>query len=318
LGKNKENDMRNLTKFFFLNCIFMFVLLASCSNQIKNDSVSTLQDSKTPNSHYIVNFPVMAGDVPNVTFELAVPKLVWPDGLNIYKNNRQIDINREYLLTMGTKFGMNGDVLEGNDLFTLVDNSTDASLEVYKSTGTFNYIIDSKLFPKEKPVLPSNEEAKNIAMDFLAKRGLLPEGDVASTVDESASSSYGTAHLLVHFTHAIDILGPGTKRGVRIGNEGEVIAVFVNPTNPSNMSVQEVAPAKDMNTAYQEMQTLKKFSMPLATQKVKITDVKTLYWLEPITKYQEYVVPIYGFVGEAFDYSGKQIGGFMGYAHAVN
>ena len=229
------------------------------------------------------------------------------------------EITTEYIAELGAKLGMTGEVNQGDEGFSIQDKTTGATLDVSKATGTINYSVDSKLYPKEKPVLPSDEEARKIAMDFLSSRGLLPEGDIASTVGRGSSTGYGTAHLVVGFTHAVNITGPGSKRGVRIGDGGEVIAVFINPTNPLNLPVEEIAPAKSLNAAYQEIQTGKTTCIiPDNTRKVKITDVKISYWLEKIDKGQEYVIPVYIFGGTCFDNSDKQTGSFMGYVKAVN
>jgi len=248
---------------------------------------------------------------------LSIPQPNLPDKVKIYKMVRP-EITTEYLVSLGVKFGLKGEVQQDNDAASIQDKESGATLGISKITGTIDYKVSSKFYPKEKPNLPSDEEAKKIAMDFLSERSLLPEGDVASTVNRQATTSYGTAHLLVSFTHAIDITGPGAKHGVRIGNNGEVIAVFINPTNPLNLPVQEIATPKSINAAYQEMQVSQNYLMSLKTQKVKVTTVKIAYWLESVDKGQEYIVPVYVFGGQCFDNSGKQVGIFTGYAQAVD
>jgi hypothetical protein len=297
--------------------IIICILLTSCSTAVANISSSSSQVASTPEIKYTVNFSQMAGDVPEVTFEMAIARTDWPEKLKIYKMVKLADITTEYVKTLGARFGLTGYMLQGDNLFTLVAEDNDTSLEVYKSTATFHYRIASKLYPHEKPVLPSDEEAKKIAMDFLSTRGLLPEGDVASTIYRG-TTGYGTAHLLVGFTHRVNLAGPGAKHGVRIGNNGEVIDVFINPINPLNLPVQEIAPAISINEAFKEMKSLKKYYVPLETRNVTITEIKIAYFLEPIDTYQDYIVPVYVFGGQCFDNSGQQIGNFSGYAHAVD
>jgi hypothetical protein len=296
--------------------LLVALLLTGCSTAAANISSSSSQVASTPEIKYTVNFSQIAGEVPPVTFEMAIARTDWPEKLKIYKMVKP-EITIKYVTELSSKFGITGEIIQGEGGFSIQDKDVGSYFDIYRQTGTIWYKVASKLYPHEKPVLPSDEEAKKIAMDFLSTRGLLPEGDVASKVSIGGSSGY-PAHLLVHFSHVIDIAGPGAKHGVRIGNNGEVIDVFINPINPLNLPVQEIAPAISVNEAFKEMKSLKKYYVPLETRNVTITEIKIAYFLEPIDTYQEYIVPVYVLGGQCFDKSGQQIGNFSGYAHAVN
>jgi hypothetical protein len=311
--------MLKLVSSILIAAILTLVVLTGCSMQMASRSVSPTTASVPPTSKYAIDFPAPAGGLPEVTFELTVSQSDLPAQLTVYRMLKP-EITAEYFDTLVAKFGMNGEIKRSETGgFSIKDSNSGAYLDVYGATGTVMYTMDSKLYPKEKPVLPSDEEAKVIATDFLSETGLLLEGDVASTVSKGGTSAaYGTAHLLVGFTHAFERAGPGAKCGVRIGNNGEVVAVFVNPTNPLKMPVEEGVPIKPMEQAVEQMQTSYSYLLPLEARKVKITGAKIAYWLEPIDKGQEYIVPVYIFKGRCFDQNDQQTeGSFQGYAQAV-
>jgi len=320
--------MKRLT--IFCLCIFiLWAFVASCTVQTTHIS-SPIQTSGafdisntptplgTPNPKYKVVLPLEAGGpVPDIEFDLSDTKFDLPVNLKIYRNVKP-DITAEYMQSLCAKFGINKDIGPGGEGgFSIRDESSGANLWVYSATGTFRYFNMSKLYPKEKPLLPSDEEAKKIAMNFLTERGLLPEGDVASGIQVGGTSSYGPAHLLVSFSHAVEIQGPGAKHGVRIGNNGEVIDVFINPTNPLVLPVEELAPAKSLKEACDELFASKTYVAPENSRSAKITGVKVVYWLESIDTFQEYIVPIYRLDGECFDKSGNSAGGFAGRVPAL-
>jgi hypothetical protein len=136
------------------------------------------------------------------------------------------------------KFGLTEGIYEGDE--TIVAGDKDGRvLRNYKATGTVEFNWSSHLFwgggtPGDglKFSLPSDEEAMKIAQNFLAEVGLLPEGDVASRVVGRTASGDSVGHLIVTFTHLVHLAGLGVWRSVRIGNNGEIVEVNVNPINP--------------------------------------------------------------------------------------
>jgi hypothetical protein len=294
--------MRKIISFLLVT-ILSLIILSGCSAhaEIKSSSKYTISGISRP-----------LGTAPAVSFELAAPLPDFPDKLQVYKMVKP-EVNEEYVKALGAKFGLIGEISEGTENYLLRDNQTQTSLEVYKPTGTFWYHLRSYLrIPSEEiiknpPVLPSDAEALKIATDFLVERDLLPKGDVAYRVDVGARFGEIPTLLLVIFKHEIEINGPGARHGVRIGDGGKVVEVFINPTNPLVLPTLEMVAVKSIEQAYQEMLTNRNFHAPSMAQKVKIDNVTVAYWLEAIGQGQEYVAPVYKFQGACFDASDKQL-----------
>jgi hypothetical protein len=175
------------------------------------------------------------------------------------------------------------------------------------------------VYPNEKPILPSGDESIKIAMKFLTEKGLLPEGRIADRAEVGGTKNGYPAHLLVSFTSDIHATGPGARMGVRVGNDGEIVEVFINPVNPSKLPVREIVALRPMDESLSQMETDKKYYVPDQTKKVHIDSVSIAYWLEPIDKGQDYVVPVYVFKGYCVDTSGKRLDEiFTGISEAVN
>jgi hypothetical protein len=298
----KEKSMRIIISFLLI-AISGLIMLSGCSTQ---EAISS-----TP-KYTISGVSRALGTVPSVSFELNSPLPDFPDKLQVYKMVKP-EINEEYVKAIGAKFGLTGDISEGTKNYLLSNNQPRTCLEVYKPTGTLWYHalsyfeIPSKEIIENPPVLPPDAEALKIATDFLTERGLLPQGDVAYRVDIGDSFGEIPTNLLVSFKHAVQITGPGARHGVRIGDGGKVVEVFINPTNPLVLPPLEMVAVKPVKQAYQEMETNKSYHAPSMAQKVKIDNVAVAYWLEAIGQGQEYVAPVYVFKGTCLDADGNQL-----------
>lgn len=284
------------------NCILVLIvslaMLYGCS--------TPKQEAQLDECYRITPPPPVEGTVQRVKFELAAPLTEFPDAMQVYEMVKPA-VTEDYVLALATKFGLKGELSSGEDTFLISDNETDTILQVYKATGTFRYGSPSKMYPGGTPNLPSDEEALKIATDFLVQRDLLPRGDVASKVTAGGKANGVTTHLLVSFDHTVGITGPGARHGVRIGDGGEVIQVFINPTNPLDLPPHAMMKVKSSEQAFEEMKAERRYYAGTETQKVVIDSVFVAYWLEPIDEGQEYVVPAYVFKGRCFDTAGKQL-----------
>lgn len=292
--------MRKIISFLLIT-ISVLILISGCSTKEATSS--------TP-KYTISGISRPLGEAPSVSFGLSSPLPDFPEKLQVYKMVKP-EVNEEYVRALGAKFGMTGEISEGTENYLLRDNQTQTSLEVYKPTGTFWYHLRSYLripsaeFIKNPPVLPPDTEALKIATDFLVERELLPKGDAAYRVDVGARFGDIPTLLLVSFQHAIEITGPGSRHGLRIGDGGKVVEVFINPTNPLVLPPLEMVTVKSVEQAYQEMLTNKNFHAPSMARTVKIDSVSVAYWLEAIGKGQEYVAPVYIFKGQCLDNAGR-------------
>lgn len=284
------------TKCLVIVTALLLILVSGCS----------AEPTIIPNGKYKINIPAVAAGVPAVAFELDSALSGLPANAQVYKMVKP-GITIGYVTNLGAKFGLTGKVSEGTENFLIGDEATRTYLEVYKATGTFRYTSYSKLYPSKTPTLPSDEEAMKIATDFLVARGLLPEGDVASSVVVGGRTNGIPAHLLVNFNHVIQLSGPGARHGVRIGDGGEVVEVFINPTNPLNLPVHEIVALKTMEQAFQEMKGNKNYYVPDGAKTVHIDSVTVACWLDSIDIEQDYVIPVFVFRGRCLDSAGKQM-----------
>jgi hypothetical protein len=301
--KTEENSMRKIIGLLLITSICL-TLLSGCSTSA----------AITPSTKFTISGVSQAiGDIPAVSFELAAQLPDFSDKLLVYRMVKP-EITEEFVKALATKFGLAGEVSGGNKNFLVSDNKTRTYLEVYKATGTIRYYklsyfdLPSEIILKMPPVLPSDEEALKIATDFLVEKDLLPEGDAAYKVEVGGSFGNIPLHLLVSFKHAIQIMGPGALHAVRIGDGGEVVEVFINPTNPLVLPPLEMAAAKPIQQAYQVMQAAKNYVAPKDARSVKIDNVSIAYWIEATDIGQDYVAPVYIFRGTCFDGTGKQLG----------
>ncbi|MGB5925251.1 MAG: hypothetical protein WBH01_04065 [Dehalococcoidia bacterium] len=291
-----------------------------------------------------------AGPSGNPTFELAATDLPANNRMMVYKVENPV-VTTDSVREIGGKLGFEGGAgyIDGETKIAMLDEGAEEvrQLSVWVNSGAVEYAIvyPDKLYPPEPPNLPSEEEARQIAIDFLAQSGLLPPDSTVGgsyEVEVVTGGTYGieqevpeevleeggeiepqvaeeyVTHLLVRFHRQIDgfpVTGPGNQLGVRIGDEGEVIAILkawreVTPYN-------EVA-IKTSEQAYQELKSgTGSYYAPLDCEKVVVEQVYLAYWMEPLDEHQEYVVPVYELKGKCLDKDGEYLEDFVGWCEAV-
>jgi hypothetical protein len=118
-------------------------------------------------------------------------------------------------------------------------NDGDRILGVFEGSGAVVFADRGKLFSMNAGRnLPNRGQAMNIARDFLSKHGLLPNEAQILDVSETrtaimrgpnAAPTEVVNNLVVHFNFRIagqEVVGPGAKMSVTIGDNGEVIGVY--------------------------------------------------------------------------------------------
>ncbi|MBP2145076.1 hypothetical protein J2129_000530 [Methanofollis sp. W23] len=242
--------------------------------------------------------------LPSVNESYAVYQTVIPD------------VSDEYVNKIGEKFGIQGEPQkksESTGRIQILDNTGKESrcLLVYEHSGGIVYEIPEKAFPasvESQPVLPSNEEAKKIATDFLKKRDLLPEdAEIESVKVDKIYKEYKVGckepvlsydmTLDVHYSRDFSGISVyGDELSVIIGDKGEVVEVI--------KSWRDVQPYRDVkiktpNQAYSDL-IASKFARPPAEalfEKVIVENITLGYWMEPRISEQKYVLPVYVFSG---------------------
>jgi len=295
-------------------------------------------------------YPPTAGPSGNPSFELAATDLFANNTMMVYKVENPV-VTTDSVREIGRKLGFEGSAgyIDRDTKIAMLDEGAEEvrQLSVWVNSGAVEYAIvyPDKLYPPEPPNLPSEEEAGQIAIDFLAQSGLLPPDSTVGGSCEVEVVTGGTyaieeeapqegveeggetepevveeyvAHLLVRFHRQIDgfpVTGAGNQLGVRIGDEGEVITILkvwreVTPYNEVVVKIPE--------QAYQELKSgAGSYDVPLDCEKVVVEQVYLAYWMEPLDQHQEYVVPVYEFKGKCLDKDGEYLEDFTGWCEAV-
>jgi len=292
----------------------------------------------------------LAGPSGNPDFELTATDLPANNTMMVYKVENTV-VTIDSVREIGGKLGFEGSAgyIDGDTKIAMLDEGAEEvrQLSVWVDSGAVEYAIvyPDKLYPPEPPNLPSEEEAKQIAIDFLGQSGLLPPDSTVGGSCEAevvAGGTYGieqevpeevaeeggeiepevadeyVAHLLVRFHRQIDgfpVTGSGNQLGVRIGDEGEVITVLIvwRGVTPYDEVV-----INNPEQAYQELKSgAGSYYAPPDCEKVVVEQVYLAYWMEPLDEHQEYVVPVYEFKGKCLDKDGEYLEDFVGWCEAV-
>jgi hypothetical protein len=295
-------------------------------------------------------YPPATGPSGNPDFELAATDLPTNNTMMVYKVENPV-VTIDSVRQIGRKLGFEGGAgyIDGETKIAMLDEGAEEvrQLSVWVNSGAVDYAIvyPDKLYPPEPPNLPPEDEAKQIAIDFLTQSGLLPpdatvgggceievvpggiygiEKEVPEEVPEEGGEiepevvEEYVAHLLVRFQRQIDgfpVTGPGNQLGVRIGDGGEVITILKvwREVTPYNEVV-----IKTPEQAYQELKSgTGSYDAPLDCEKVVVEQVYLAYWMESLDQHQEYVVPVYEFKGKCLDKDGEYLEDFVGWCEAV-
>lgn len=215
---------------------------------------------------------------------------------------------------LAEQFGMSGDIVPpDDDEYTLKasNDSKKRKLTIYPE-GSIIYHDSSKLWalPKTALNLPEKDDAKDIATDYLTKKGLLPEDAQVKMVVSDQLSRKNTStgeivensdtNLQVIFGRELDgvpmVIGPGSKLKVYIGDGGEVIGVHKVWRILEASGTTEIKPSK---SAFEELKQGKGVSLPPGYDIVTINKVYLAYYEEGPGVEQDYLEPIWVFEGQA-------------------
>lgn len=262
-------------------------------------------------------FPPSEGD-PRTAFVLNItfPKI--SDSYLVYKTVTP-EVTTDYVEDIGRTFGLTGTAkpyIEATGEICLVDETKGVreQVSVYRYSGAVVYEIPDKGFPTyidSQPILPSENDAKEIALDYLMNRNLLPRDAEFTNVEVNqiignATVSYNVT-LAVRFSRNFNDIPVCGHDGlsVIIGNNSEVLGLVMN--------WRAVEPYKEISIktpeeAYEDLIAGKSVQPPLETMldQATINEISIGYWMEPRINKQEFVLPVYAFTGTAIDSEGRE------------
>jgi len=224
---------------------------------------------------------------------------VVPKGsLPVYEIDKT-EVRPEMVYELAKRFEMEGEMLKKDDEYIMAQKKR--VLTVYRNTGAFCFTDFAKLHSHDyRPELPSEDEASEIAMEFLKKNGWMPEGAVLDGIHRNTferiegkerEKKKWVNSLSVDFRLSIDELktyGPGAKIKVLIGHKGEVIGLF-----RAVPSVARYAELTALSREELEEILVKKLGVPL--DRVNITDVKLALHAESCVLGGRFLQPVYVF-----------------------
>jgi len=253
---------------------------------------------------------------PSGPYTLAAP---FPDVNDSYPVYRTVppDTSAEEIQRIGNLFGVSGDVKgpqTSSGEAKIVDDSkgsterTDERLYYCTNSGAFQYIIPAKAYPyttHRQPDLPSDEEARAIATDYLKERGLFPADvylenvKIGSSYQNRSPTSVTVYNLTKHVNFIKKIQGLRVHTAgitVAIGENGEVVAVSSSLRKFDPKPVREVKVITP-EQAYQRLSAGDIMIQPLSGDydKIVVTNISLGYWMGTQTEPQEYIVPVYVF-----------------------
>jgi hypothetical protein len=253
----------------------------------------------------------------------------------------ELNINQDYVEELGQKLGFTGQPvsMDGGSKIVMTDSSMDSprQLTVWTASGAIEYGYTSldKLYPAYTPMLPSPDEAKVLAYDFLEELDLLPPdyrnfNDIQNQIVVAAGGGYDIeegavgnimqkdpSYWLVKFPFNVDgnpVTGPGAKTEVSIGDEGEPVSLI--------WAWKEVTPAytekiKSEQSAFDDIVNNRgTVDMPVSCPNVRIDEVQLSYWIDPLSEKQDYILPVFVFKGDCLDNNGHYIEGFTAWTDA--
>ena len=242
----------------------------------------------------------------------------------VYRVNNP-DVTEQWLVDLAREL----EVLEPDEEPSEVPWAEENYSEIYGSEGRLRVAVDSGYFscsydagstaPSQDGMI-GEEQAENIATSFLEEKGLLPDSWVCSGVEHA--SSYAWAAPLdwsVSFTWMLGdlpVIGQ-VKLRVLVSREGYVTKVlrYCRETEPYQVFSNTRSPLQAFHDMIARIGG--DWDVNAAAAKVVVTEVKVGYYMQWESERQDYVVPVYQFIGEGVSEEGDKVANFAGYCNVL-
>jgi hypothetical protein len=219
--------------------------------------------------------------------------------LLVYETEKP-EIQADMVYELAKRFEIDGKIQSKEDVHLISQKKR--ILVIYKHSGAFWYADFAKLYhPEYRPELPSEDEATEIAMDYLRRNDWLPEGAILDGVshnhfervqgEKREERAESPNNVCVDFRFSLNELntyGPGAKIKVFVGHRGEVIGLFHALRALRRYAEFPLLSREDLD----EILHLK-LGMPL--DKIEIKDGKLAYHAESPVLNSRFIQPVYVF-----------------------
>ncbi len=221
------------------------------------------------------------------------------------------NITENVVREIGKLFNLTGEVKEYPAIgtFRLVDSSKhpEETLEVRQISGSFKYSVEGKMFQSSSdppPVLPTDEESRAIATQYLNERNLLPDNVHFDSVGPKTQMGFegpGYSELTtitksVSFAEEIQGLRVyNAATGVTLGDRGEIVGVgsTLRPLEPEPAGYVKIITPEE---AYRRFLAGDLIMRPACCwEGCVVTNISLGYWTDIQTDPQLYLAPAYAF-----------------------
>jgi hypothetical protein len=282
-------------------CIILLVLIL-----LPCQIIGCAEEISSIDPEYVRTYvPQTAGALPEFIAAFSVPEM--PEQADTYRIVYPT-VTESFVIETARKFGVTGTVTEGTDGFSVVDEQTGSTLEVFTSGAIwYNPEPYREIHFSENAALPSEKEAVGIAVQFLEERDLLPSENKQYAKAGTGGTIQGKpGHILVSFRYTIGehpVEGPGFRFLVRVGNNGEPGEVFIYCPEVERRKSVLLLPVEK---AFGELQKGNGSWTTYNEKTIILEEVELRYYLQPVNETQEYVLPVYVFQGYGLNDDGTQ------------
>ncbi len=268
-------------------------------------------------AEYVAGYVPVAPLITQPEVEMASPLPQFPSKATVYRIKYPA-VDAAYAIEMAKKFGVAGEIREGDEMFTVTDGTTGNFVEVFK-TGSVSYSLESgaysELLLNDQAQLPSTREAEDIAIRFLEEKNLLPP-EVKPFI-ETDVAGLSLHWVRVDFRYKIGDYrgeGPGYRFSVLVGDAGKIAGASVfYPQLETYTEVELLSPQEALSDVVKGKGSWMQFQ----GVKAVLDRVSLRYYLQPVLGRQEYVLPVYVFEGQGMAADGSATGNVSVIATAV-
>ncbi|ADQ39634.1 hypothetical protein Calkr_0056 [Caldicellulosiruptor acetigenus I77R1B] len=262
-----------------------------------------------------LKIPMPGQETPNIDYKITAKFNNLPTEAMVYKFKKPQNID---FYSIAKKFGLNGKAEYYPETKTYVikeevDGKVKYSFTYEVETGRWEYINEEEMYLNYNPVnVPSDEEAKKIAIEFLKKEGFYNDRFSYCTVVEASSgdkltNDYKVLYKDVYFYPSINgkpVYGV-SRIVVSVGSNGKIIGV-----RKWYKDIEEYKKVK-LISAEKALEKIKKReasnNINPRAKSATINKVFLAYWEDAGTiEEQPYLQPVWVFCGEAITEDGSR------------
>lgn len=286
------------------------VLFAAATVWVEHTGTNAVPGLFPPSEEGAETTFVLNATFPEIRDSYLVYKTVTPE------------VTSDYVKGIGRTFGLTENAeLRINDKIRLVDEAegTRKQVTVYKASGAIQYYKEYPASVDSQPILPSENDAKEIASDYLSTRKLLPEDAEFKNVGVSETYEIwraGSSEPIISYDVSLAVRFSRSVNGLPVYGHDELAVIIGNNSEVHEivMNWRAIEPYREISLktpeeAYKELIAGENRVQPpleMMADRATINEISIGYWMEPRITKQEFVLPVYAFTGTVIDSEGRE------------